>query len=269
MDKHPLMDRSFLIPIGISSFSIVGILIVLLIIRFDRPQAEPPATPTITPFKYIFLGTETSGPESEREAITATEEPFLEEPLPEETSPAITEEPTSPILINTPQAGSATLPVAASSPVNTPTINLFPGITPSPASTSTSPPGQSTATVGTTGLPLKERLDDTDPLLDYDGGWVSETKVANAYQGTLYISNTPDSDVLFSFTGQQLVIGYMGRAGLGTMTISIDDTDFVLNQSTGREWTSPQLTNEEHFVILIHETGASVNLDYINILGPN
>jgi hypothetical protein len=82
------------------------------------------------------------------------------------------------------------------------------------------------------------------------------------------VSTEIESDLIFSFTGRQLIIGYVGGAGLGTLAISIDDNDFPpLSQATGKEWTSPQLShNEEHIVIIIHESGTTVNLDYIGIV---
>lgn len=243
-----------MIPIGISIFSIAGILIALSIIYLDKPEEPVPATPTFTPFGFIFLGTETSMPSPELEITPA-----------EETVP---EEPDEPILIETPlvdtvQAALPTFPALASSPAATGTGNIL-QTTPLEISTTTTITASTAAT--STVSTITNRLDNIDPLLDYDGDWDHESNVAGAHQGTLSVSNAIDSDLIFSFTGRQLIIGYVSQAGLGALAISIDDSEFQLNQSAGREWVSPQLPNAEHDVIIVHDSGASVNLDYINIL---
>jgi hypothetical protein len=122
---------------------------------------------------------------------------------------------------------------------------------------------------GTTASSSTQKYDETDQLLEYDGDWETRTGVGNVYQGTLSVSNQVGSDVIFDFEGQQLVIGYLGGPGLGSLAISIDDDEFLLNQSAGNKWVSPQFPAGEHFVILIHEDGSSVNLDYIEIHSSN
>lgn len=241
MDKQPFLDRSLLIPIGISIFSILGIGIALATVYLDKPETVAPATLTVTPFKFTFLGTETAVPSLELET-TPSEEAFPEEP-------------STPVFTDTPQAelGTSTLQATASSPT-------------SPLASSTS---QTSPTSSTASLTGSNRYDNVDPLLEYDGDWVGQTNVTNAYQGTLVLSKTIGNDLIFSFTGQRIIIGYLGQAGLGSMAISIDDQEFQLNQSAGREWASPQFSNEEHLVIITHESGQSVNLDYINVVGPN
>lgn len=241
MDKRPFSDHSILLPIGISVFSIAGILIVFLAVLLDQLQVGVSADPTATPFTYLLIAPETSisspafetGP---RQAI-------------------FTEEPAGSVLLPPPQAGFTALPTEVSSQANPPVNNTLSGATNTPLT--------STAVLNNT----TNRYDDPDPLFEYDGDWDHQTNVGNAYQRTLSVSNTIDSDLIFDFTGQQIVIGYLGGAGQGTLTIYIDDDEFQLNQSAGKEWTSPQFSNEEHFVIVIHESGDSVNLDYINILG--
>lgn len=243
MDKFSFTDRSIFIPIGISVFSIMGILTILLNVYLGPPQAVISATPTPTPFKYLLLSTAT----------------FLPGPAPEtnslqQTSP---EEPAELIPADTPQAESRAFPTETSAQANTPAgSTALPGPTATPAASATA-------------SNAADKYDDVDALLEYDGDWVHQTNVGNAYQGTLSVSSTIDDDLIFDFTGQQIVIGYLGGSGQGILTIYIDDDEFQLNQSTGREWTSPQFTHEEHFVIIVHESGASVNLDYINVLGPD
>ena len=232
-----------MIPIGISIFSITGILIALSIVYLDKPEEPAPATPTFTPFSFIFLGTETSIPSPELETTPA------EETFPEE-SEGTTLIDTPQVLLDTPQAGFPTIPGEAPSQVST-----------LPFSTS-----QASPTVSPAGLTVTERYDNTDPILVFDGDWDPQTNVANAYQGTLSVSNTIENDLSFSFTGQQMIVGYLGGVGLGNLLISINDQEFQVNQSTGKEWISPQLPDAEYFVIIIHDSGESVNLDYINIL---
>lgn len=234
MNKRPFIDRSLLIPIGISVFSIAGILVIVLIVYRDKPQVAVSTAPTPTPFKYLLLATETlipdpaaaTAPPEESLPDEATD-PVEADPADEELSTFLTEEPSE--------------------------IDPF--------------LDSATTDETTDVLDIIDRYDNTDPRLDYDGDWGNQTNVANAYQKTLYVSNTIGNDLILSFVGQQIVIGYLGEPGLGSMVISIDDEEFQLDQSTGKEWTSPQLDNSEHFVIIIHESGDSVNLDYINILG--
>src|SRR5262245_30606501 len=58
MDNQPSFDRSLLIPIFISGFSVVGIIVVLLIGRVLNSPPEARMTPSATPFQYLYLGTE-------------------------------------------------------------------------------------------------------------------------------------------------------------------------------------------------------------------
>ena len=240
MNKRPLHDRSVIIPIGISVFSIVGILIIWFTVYLDKPQVVVPADPTATAFKFLFLASETPTPD-----------PALETAPPEGTFP---EEPTGPIPINTPREGFSAFPTEASAQTNPSVNNTLPGSTTTHADSSAV-------------LNVIDTFDDADPRLQYDGDWVSQTNVGNASQGTLFVSNTIGNDVTFLFFGQQIIIGYLGEPGLGFISISIDDDEFEVDQSGGNEWTSSQFIDEEHFVIIVHESGNSVNLDYINILG--
>ncbi len=234
MDKQPFIDRSLLIPIAISVFSILGIIVVLLTVYLDKPQAVVPATRTATPFKYLLLATETHTPD-----------PDLATPSPEE--------------IPTEEPGQE--------------LRLFPTVAPSqvnvPANNNTLQVPIITSTTAAAAWSVRERYDDADSRLEYDGDWLSETTIGNAYQGTLSVSNTIGNDLILTFVGQQVIIGYLSGPDLGSITISLDDDEFQVDQSVGKEWASPPLDNTEHFVIIIHESGATVNLDYINILGSN
>ena len=50
MDNQPAVDRSLLIPILLSGFSVIGILVVLLIGRSLSAPPEVPMTPSATRF---------------------------------------------------------------------------------------------------------------------------------------------------------------------------------------------------------------------------
>ena len=53
------------------------------------------------------------------------------------------------------------------------------------------------------------------------------------------------------------------------MKITIDGVEFLLSQSIdqslGNEWISDQILLGTHLVIITHESGASVNVDYLDI----
>lgn len=236
MSNQPSVDRGFLIPISIGSFAIVGICLALLIVYLDKPQATTSVNKTPTPFKYLLLATETPIPELESATV-----------------PALKFFPVKPVGSKTPEEGLPKSSTAMTSHVS----DLVNSATPDLALT---------PTVGTNVASVLERYDDTDARLEYDGEWTGEIDVQDAHQGTLSVSTTIGSDVTFTFVGQQIIIGYMGNPGLGSILISIDDNEFLLNQSAGNAWFSPQFIQGEHFVILIHQSGNSVNLDYIDIL---
>jgi hypothetical protein len=250
MDKKPFLDRSLLIPIGIGIFSIVGILIVILAVLIDQPQAEVPAQPTVTPFKFILLATE-----------TFASDPALETHTPEGSLP---NEP--PIPISTVASGFPAFPTQAPSQIPILATNTVQSSIPAPAEVTAT---MTSSVAGTTVSGFTQKYDNVDQLLLYYGNWVSRTDVANAYQGTLHVSNRVGNDVAFSFVGQQIAIGYLGEPGLGSITISIDDDEFRLNQSGGNRWLSPEFSSTEHFVILLHEEGDTINLDYVEIIQSN
>ena len=242
-----ILDRGILIPIGMGTFSVLGICLVLLIGYLNQPQTDIPVEQTTTPFKYLFLGTETL-------AI----DPELETSTPEE---LVKEAPTAsatPIIIMTPTSVSAqeqitTTSISVPLQTNTLTSNNTPGSTP-------------TATFDETTALIAGKYDDTASLLNYDGDWISELFVTDAYQETLYFSLEIDDSITFKFLGKQIIFGYLGDADFGTVTITIDNVKYTLNQSSGSEWVSPQLTQGVHSVIILHESGDLVNLDYINVL---
>ena len=235
MDNQPPFDRGLLIPALIGVFSVIGIFSVLLFNRYNTARAAVTGTPTETPFKYIFLGTEP--------AIST-------EPSPEEVGTAtLSEEPPSvftqaPPIILTPNTPQVTTP-------NTPS-----SATVTPASASPAPLNAGT-------------YDDAYPGLIYSEGWVAQTNVSNANNSTLHISTTltsPGNSVTFRFIGQDVRILYQSGPSLGTVRVMLDTTQTLLNQSaTSNELVLAAATSGTHTVIITHLNGAAVNLDSVII----
>jgi hypothetical protein len=253
MDNKPYLERSLLIPIGIGVFSIVGILIVGLLAYLDVPQPVASTGQTATPFKYILLATETSL------SVQGIETPLSSQET-------IVAAPANPVLPPTLAGGSSTFPTQAPPQVLILPTNTLQASIPATSSIPASP--TNTSSVGAASG-SSQKYDETDEILDYDGNWQNQTGVGNAYQGTLTVSERIGNDVTFSVVGQQIVVGYLGGPDLGSITISIDDDEFLLDESTGNKWVSPQLSSDEHFVILFHEEGDLINLDYIEVVGSN
>lgn len=248
MNDNKRVDISILIPIGIGAFSLLGICLALLIGYLNRPQTDIPVEQTAAPFKYLFLGTETLTPDPELETATP-EDVFTEEPTASATPVALitatkNDFPSTPVIPTQTRAltGNATSTPNIPAPTSIPTDD---------EETFTLEPG---------------KYDDTNSYLEYDGDWVSELFVEGVYQETVYISTEIANSVTFTFTGKQVIIGYLGDVDFGTVGITIDDDEFTLDQSDGSEWVSPQLTQGNHSVVIIHESGDFVNLDYIQIL---
>ena len=75
------------------------------------------------------------------------------------------------------------------------------------------------------------------------------------------------SEVSFRFTGQRFYLGYQRGRNFGIVTVVIDDQSYSFHeQAFDRIWRSPELTPATHTVRLIHESGESINLDYIEVL---
>jgi len=89
----------------------------------------------------------------------------------------------------------------------------------------------------------------------------------NAYKGTLHASNSIGNEASFRFTGKAFLLGYQRGVNFGTVTVLIDGQPYSFQeQDYSLLWRSPQLAPGAHFVRIIHESGESVNLDYIEIL---
>ena len=111
--------------------------------------------------------------------------------------------------------------------------------------------------------------DNTDPRINYDRYWTSEMNSGTsfAYQGTLHISPGIGNEASFQFSGQRFYLGYQRGRNFGIMTVMIDGQAYRFHQqAVDRIWRSPALAPGIHSVRLIHETGETVNLDYIEIL---
>jgi hypothetical protein len=246
MDNQPAFDRSILIPIFLSGFSVIGIVVVLMIGRFLSAPAEVSVTPSATRFQYVYLGTEPAitTPLTEGTEIIPTGKP-IEAPT-EETSV------TTPLVPTLTTATTPTRPGAG-----TPIILTLPNATTAAPPTSTS----------ASGPPLNPgTYDDIDSHLIYTG-W-NATTVAGAYGNTLHVSLAPGSTISFRFIGRELRLIYQGGTTLGQIRITIDTTSRNLDQSSGNEWVSDQFPNNTHSVLITHVGGGSVNLDQVVIPEP-
>jgi hypothetical protein len=247
MDSQPTFDRSLILPILIGGFSVVGIVFVLLIGRSLNSPAEVPMIPSMTPFQYLFLGTE---PGALTSVVEGSEIPPIEEPI--EVTPTVLSLPTS---------------LATSSNVTSTPIAVI-------LRTSTSTPSGLATSTSTLSSPVAANtVDDTDPRLDYSGSWVSQTSVSGAYQGTLHISNTVGSSVMFSFTGQEIRLFYQGGQSLGAIIITIDNVgeppiSQSQNQTGISEWVFDDLTAGTHSIVITHSSGGSVNIDSLVVPTP-
>jgi len=116
--------------------------------------------------------------------------------------------------------------------------------------------------------------DDTDSRLAYSSGWVSQTGVSGAYQGTLHISNANGNNVTFTFTGQEIHLFYQAGPSLGSITITVDGLggpaiSQAQSQTQIKEWQPDNLlTVGTHSIIIAHSAGGSINIDSLVVPGP-
>lgn len=141
-----------------------------------------------------------------------------------------------------------------------------------PAATAlTSEPRRTPSATPTPEQPLLAgKYDDTHPKINYDRHWAYKmnTGTKYAYKGTLHISNSMWSEASFQFTGERFYLGYQRGRNFGIVTVIIDDQTYSFHeQAFDRVWRSPALPPGTHFVRIIHESGESINLDYIEIVG--
>jgi hypothetical protein len=241
MQPRPSFDSELLIVVAIGVVSILGIgWIFLTNYRSESPIPVSPIPPavetTAIPFDFSPLETE-----------TLTLSPSAT-PAPEETPPTATR--TSPAAYPGPPA--ETLPSAS-----TPVIESRPIPSSTPILDQLQP------------LPVG-KYDDMDPNIVYDRYWtvLKNPGTANAYKGTLHFSTSIGNEASFRFTGERFRFGYQRGRNFGTVTVMIDNQPYSFHQQAGGNiWLSPELSPGTHSVIIIHESGESINLDYIEILG--
>jgi hypothetical protein len=233
MQPRPSFDRALLIPIAIGVVSILGIGWIVLTSDLGQSLIPPTAIPSSL---------------SPLEARTLIPPPQAT-PSQDETPPEDTATGTSPASYPGPPA--ETLPS---------TSTLITESLPTPSATST--PDQIRP------LPAG-KYDDMDPNIAYDRYWtvLKNPGTKNAYYGTLHFSPGIGDEASFRFTGKGFLLGYQRGKNFGTVTVIIDDQPYSFHEEAfDLLWRSPQLSPGDHFVRIIHESGESINLDYIEIL---
>ncbi len=232
MQPRSTFDHALLILMAICVVLILGIGWIFL----ANDTGKSPISPTAIPsgFSSLEAGTLTPSP-----ATTPTQD---------ETSPTATG--TNPDAYPGPPAEilpSATTLVTATLP---------------PPSTTPTPDQIQPLSAG-------RKYDDTDHNIFYDKYWAAlkNPGTKNAYKGTLHFSPSIGNEASFRFTGKQFLLGYQRGRNFGIVTVIIDDQSYSFQEEAfDLVWRSPQLSSGDHFVRIIHETGESINLDYIEIL---
>jgi hypothetical protein len=71
----------------------------------------------------------------------------------------------------------------------------------------------------------------------------------------------------FRFTGKGFLLGYQRGRNFGIVTVIIDDRSYSFHEEAfDLVWRSPELPPGDHFVRILHESGETINLDYIEIV---
>jgi hypothetical protein len=233
MQPRLSFDRALLIFTAIGVVLILGIGWIFLTSDLGKSLINPTAIPS-------------SFPSLEAGRLTATQSPS--------TTPTQDEIPPTAIGTNPeayPELPAETLPS---------TSTLITESLPTPSATST-PYQFQPFSVG--------KYDDTNPNIAYDMYWtlLKNPGTANAYKGTLHASPGTGNEASFRFTGERFRLGYQRGKNFGIVTVIIDDQPYRFDeQSFDLFWSAPQLSPGDHFVRIIHESGESINLDYIEIL---
>jgi len=233
MQPRPSFDRALLIPIAIAVVSILGIGWLLLISDLGEALTPPPAIPSsVSP---LATGTLTPSP-----LATSTQDETPPQDTATGTSPAASPAPPTETLPST----STLITESLATPSATPTPDQI--------------------------QPLRVgSYDDMDPNIAYDRYWtvLKNPGTENAYKGTIHASAGIGNEASFRFTGERFRLGYQRGKNFGTVTVIIDDQPYSFHeQAFDLVWGSPQLSPGDHFVRIIHESGESINLDYIEIL---
>ena len=238
MQPRPPFDRTLLIPIAIGVVSILGIGWIFLTSDLRATFIPPTAVPTALPFDIGPLQTEAA-------SLFPSATPAQDETL-------LTVTATGPVSYpGPPDAGLASTSILVTESRPRPT----PFISPTPDRI----------------LPLAagRRYDDTDPNIAYDRFWTAlkNPSTVNEYKGTIHASTGIGNEASFRFTGEGFLLGYKRGKSFGTVTVLIDDQPYSFHeQAFDLIWRSPALTPGTHSVRLIHESGESINLDYIEVL---
>jgi hypothetical protein len=236
MQPRPSFDRALLIPIAIGVVSILGIGWLFLTSDLGKSLIPPTTVPTAIPFDVSSLDTEIAS--------------FY--PTQDESPKA-----------QTPSTATGTSPVAYPGPLAETLPSTSTLITESPPTPSATPTPDRIRP-----LPAG-KYDDMDPNIAYDRYWtvLKNPGTKNAYYGTLHASAGIGNEASFRFTGERFLLGYQRGKNFGTVTVLIDDQPYSFHeQAFDLLWRSPQLSPGDHFVRIIHESGESINLDYIEIL---
>ena len=231
MQPRPSLDRTLLIPIAVGVVSILGIAWILLTSDLGTSLIPPTAVPSsVSPLEVVTL---TPSPRATRTR--------------EEPPPTVTETPPN----SYPGPSAETLPSTGT--LMTESLPT-PSATPTPEQFDLLPAG---------------KYDDMDPNIAYDRFWtvLKNPGTKNAYKGTLHASPGIGNEASFRFTGEAFRLGYQRGRNFGTVTVIVDDQPYSFHeQAFDLVWSSPQLSPGDHFVRIIHESGESINLDYIEIL---
>ena len=243
MENKPSFDRSLLIPIGVGIFSLLGICIILVGGRLNASRASVEEAPTSTPFEYAFIGTEPAISTVTLETIeeTPTEGILTEPPIVLETLTLPPPGTQQNRFTNTPPS-LITLPPLANT--NTPTRT--------PTSAFAAPFGSGT-------------FDDTDNRFVYGGNW--KIIPGSTYQSTLHVSDTLGNTIKYLFIGNEMRVFFQAGPSLGTIRLTLDTTSYVMNESSSTtqnyEWVLSASSTGTHTVTITHDSGGSVNFNYI------
>lgn len=138
-----------------------------------------------------------------------------------------------------------------------------------PSVTETLPPPSATFTPDFLQPLGNGKYDDVDPNIAYDPYWVAlkNASTVRSYLGTIHASYNAGSQASFRFKGKRFLLGYKRGKGFGTVTVIVDGQSYSFNEEAfDLVWHSPTFPSGDHFVQIIHESGESVNLDYIVIV---
>ncbi len=235
MQPRPPFNRELLIPIAIGVISILGVAWIFFTNFRSESPIQATAEPTAIPFDS-----------SSFEAGMPTPSPSTPTTL-EETPSLATE--TS--LDSYPNPPTETLPSLSATITESPPV---PSATPTPDQ----PPP----------LQAGKIYDDTNPHIVYDRFWIvlKNPGTKNAYKGALHFSPSIGNEASFRFTGQEVYLGYQRGRNFGIVTVIIDDQTYSFHEEAfDLVWRSPQLALGTHSVRIIHESGESINLDYIEV----